>query len=129
MADEEDPKRALVRELDRARDALSVHAQAARAEANPGAKLRNSVSKHRVAWIGATALLGLALARLSTRTKAPPARKPEPHLPAGGKTGIVMGTLKFGIHLAKPFMMAWATRRLTDLAQRSPHFSPNSPKR
>jgi hypothetical protein len=120
MAQLEEPKLALTRELDRSRSDLGLHAAQARILANPEPKLRASFSRHRVAWIGAAAVLGLLLAKIPARTKKVKAsRKSDPLIADNAKAGLALGAFKIAFDLAKPFLMAWATTRLGDLAQKS----------
>jgi hypothetical protein len=124
MAQLEEQKTALIRELDQARGELRAHSQGVRAHAHPGAKLRASFARNRIAWIGGAALLGLVLAKLPPRTKKVPlSRKAEKQIADAGKAGFALGALKIAFDLARPFATTWATNRLGEMAKKAAYAS------
>lgn len=59
------PKQQALRDLEEARASLAHHASLAAEEWSPRALITRSFEKHRVKWIGAAALTGLALMKFA----------------------------------------------------------------
>src|SRR5688500_10920117 len=119
MAQSTRRKDELVAQLDHARARVAGHSRGARAHMHPGEKLRASFRRQRLGWLGGAALLGLVLAKLPPRTKKVPVRrgKDREQLANAGKAGITLGALKLLLDLTKPILIAWATKRVGDVAK------------
>jgi len=122
MAQIEDRKAALIAQLERSRAEMSAHRRGAGAQAHLGDKVRHSFGRQRAGWLGGAALLGLILSKLPPRTKKVPAlkwggRAPADAVLATGKAGVFVGALKLVLDLLKPLLIAWATKRIGDVAQ------------
>lgn len=118
MAELSDGKAALIAQLETARARLAVHSQGAQAHLHPGVKMRETFERQRVAWLGGAALLGLIITRLPRTKKVVVRRKGgREELAKAGKAGIAVGALKMAIDLAKPLLIAWATKRIGDVAK------------
>lgn len=120
MAELTGRKAELIAELDHARARLRGHSRGARAHLHPGEKLRASFQRQRIGWLGGATLAGLILAKLPPRTKKVPARqiKGVPNeFAAAGRAGFFLGTIKIVLDLLKPLLIAWATKRMGDIAQ------------
>ena len=113
MAESSGRKASLVAELERARAQMSAHTKGARAHTNVQGKLTVGFNRHRAVWLGGAALLGLAL--VPRPKKVVVARKGQRPSPA--KAGMVLATIKLVLDLTKPIIMAWATKRIADMAQ------------
>lgn len=112
-------KAELIAQLGNARARLSAHSRGARAHLHPGEKLRASFKRQRVAWLGTAVLLGLVLAKLPPRTKKVPALrgKDREQLATAGRAGFALGAIKLILDLTKPLLIAWATKRVGDVAK------------
>jgi hypothetical protein len=120
MAQSTRRKDELVAQLDHARARVAGHSRGVRAHLHPGEKLRASFRRQRLGWLGGAALLGLALAKLPPRTKKVPmrgGRKDREQLANAGKAGVTLGVLKLVLDLTKPILIAWATKRMGDVAK------------
>lgn len=116
MADLTDRKRALIRDLDRTRAELSAHGTGALAHAHPGEKVRAAFVKNRVAWIGGAALLGLILAKIPARRKKVVISTKRPKEVAAAKSSAGLAALKFAFDISRPWLTAWATKRVAAYA-------------
>lgn len=112
-------KAELISQLGNARARMTGHSRGARAHLHPGQKARALFKQHRVSCLGGAALVGLVLAKLPPRTKKVPAqrRKDREQLARAGQAGFVLGTLKLILDLIKPLLIAWATKRVGDVAK------------
>ena len=88
-------------------------------------RARRAFARHPAIWIGGAVLLGLFIARIPFRRKAPaPAptrtwKKEEPIVEKAEKAGLALGALKIAFDIARPALMKWATRGVADyFAQR-----------
>ncbi len=115
MAELEERKQELIRQLDQSRGKLSAHARGARAHANPVTNLRRSVSKHPLAWIGSGALAAILFAKWPKRSRKV-THTSQQQLVEVGKSSLLLAGLKLAFDLTRPFLMGWATDRLADLA-------------
>ncbi len=120
MAQLQDRKNALSDQLHRARAGIQLHANGARANVDLGAKVRASFSKHRLGWIGAAALLGLILVRKPFRRKKGVVKATADSVQKTTlAAGIGLGAAKILFDLSKPMLIGWATRRLSQMANRN----------
>lgn len=128
MAERRDAKAALIAQLDAQRAALALSAGRLRTSVDFGQRLRTSVTRHRAAWLGGAVLLGLALTRLRKR-RTPHARQAtSENVKAVGQTGLLLAALKIAFDLARPMLLAWGSRHLTEIVTRS-RGSPRRPAR
>lgn len=117
MAELEDRKSALIRELERSRSELSAHSQGAGAHFNPGAKIQAGFVRHRFAWMGAAGLLGLVLSKIGSGPKPiTVSKKGEKVAAKAGAAGLLLGLLKIAFDLFRPTLTKWATARVSALA-------------
>ncbi|HEX5176073.1 MAG TPA: hypothetical protein VFV83_03535 [Chthoniobacteraceae bacterium] len=122
MAQSTRRKDELVARLDDARARVAGHSRGVRAHLHPGEKLRALFKRQRLGWLGGAAVLGLLLAKLPPRMKKVPVRrgkkgKDREQLANAGKAGLTLGVLKLVLDLAKPILIAWATKRMGDVAK------------
>jgi len=123
MAQSTRRKDELVTRLDHARARVAGHSRGVRAHLHPGEKLRASFKRQRLGWLAAAGLVGLVLAKLPPRTKKVPMRggkstkKDREQLANAGKAGLTLGVLKLVLDLTKPILIAWATKRMGDVAK------------
>lgn len=118
MAELPDRKADLIAQLESARARLGVHSKGAQAHLHPGVKVREAFSRQRAAWLGGAALLGLMVTRLPRTKKVVVRRKGgREEMAKAGKAGMALGGLKLAIDLAKPLLIAWATKRIGDVAK------------
>lgn len=117
MAQKND-KAELVAELARARVRLSENAVALRHGLDFSTRARQAFKKNPVPWMGGAAVLGLLIARLTSRTKKTEVRvlpkKNDDTLEKAGKAGLLLGITKIAFDFARPFLLRWATRRFTE---------------
>jgi hypothetical protein len=115
---DEHTKAELAAELDRARAKLSRNMEAFRRDIDVPAHLRSSFRDHKSAWIGAAAILGLLAAKI-------PARKKKIYVAAPGgarikkleKAGIALALAKMAFSAARPAIVAFVTKKITDRAR------------
>jgi hypothetical protein len=64
-------------------------------------------------------LAGLILAKLPPRTKKVRGHRPKNRDPLAnaGRAGFALGALKLLLDLTKPLLIAWATKRIGDVAK------------
>jgi hypothetical protein len=121
MAELEDRKAALIAELSRARADLARHSSGMRGAPKVGDRVNAGLARNRKVWLSGAALIGLILGRVPARTKTVPvgqlSRKDRDQFARAGKAGFFVGILKLLIDLAKPLLIAWATKRMGDVAQ------------
>jgi len=120
MAELDDRKAALVAELSRARANLSRHADGMRGKSDFSGRVKSGFNENRFAWMGGAAIVGLALAKLPPRTKKVPLNpKDREKLARLQGSGMVVGGIKLALDFAKPLLLAWATKRMGDVARSS----------
>ncbi len=117
MAELEDRKRALIRDLERARSELSAHATGARAHLHPAAKIQQGFIRHRFAWMGAAGLFGLILSKIGGGKKQITiGKKDSKPAEKAGAAALGLGVLKITFDLLRPVLMRWAAGRVQGLA-------------
>jgi hypothetical protein len=94
---------------------MSAHSRGARAHTDLTGKLRGSFARHRAAFLGGAALLGLAL--VPRPKKIVVNKRGGTQAANAGKAGVFLGTVKVVLDLTKPLIMAWATKRIADMAK------------
>ncbi len=120
MAELEDRKSALIREIARSRAELSAHAEGAGAHLHPGEKIQAGFVRHRFAWMGAAGLLGLILSKVGgSPKKIEVSKKGEKQVAKAGAAGLMLGLLKIAFDLFRPMLTRWATQRVGAFASRS----------
>ena len=118
MANHYDRKAELIAELDRARSRTSAYRrQMEGGREKASHKAERTVARHRYAWIIGAIVAGFVIAKLPARTrKVYVDRKgktvQQANLETAGKAGFAMAMLKMALDVAKPVIMAWATKRL-----------------
>ncbi len=112
-----DPRKAeLIAELARTRSQMTANVTGLRRDLDFPARARRAFARHPAVWIGGTALLGLMIAKLSTRPKKVVVLgkgKPAP-LEQAGKAGLILGALKIAFDLARPALTRWVTHYAAD---------------
>ncbi len=114
MADIQDRKNVLIRELERSRSQLQVHSHALRTHANPVNRVRASFGKHRLAWFGGATLAGVILSRL--RPKRVIVRRTSEKQTANVRNaGIALGVFKMLFDVVRPALTGWALKRVSQM--------------
>jgi hypothetical protein len=122
---EPDQKSALIAEIADARAGISRSFTNLRREADLRAHFRRSYSSHRMAWLGSAGIAGWVLARLPARKKKVKVyvnKKDEHKVREIAEAGLLTGVVKFLFTLFKPAIMAFATKKLADMANRGRDF-------
>ena len=107
-------KDALRAQLERARAEISAHAQGVQAHTNVSGKLRDGFNRYRTACLGGAALFGLAL--VPRPKKVVVSKRQGRKMQDVGRAGFALGAVKLALDLTKPLILAWATKRVSDLA-------------
>ena len=94
---------------------MGAHSQGVRAHADMGGKLRDGFTRHRGAWLGGAALVGLAL--VPRPKKIVVSKRGGKRMQDAGKAGFALGAFKLALDISKPLIMAWATKRVSDVAK------------
>jgi hypothetical protein len=116
-ADEE--KRAVLNELAAARKRLSATGENLRRTLDVAARTRESFTRHRPAWIGGAALVGLVLSKLPARSKTVfVERTTGKALGAAGKLGAVWTVARLAFDIAKPLMGDLAGKSFSEISKR-----------
>lgn len=109
-------KAALIAEIEEARRkiasagaALRDASESVRRTLDLPSRAKRSFEKHRLAWLGGSALLGVLLAKLPARTKTVFV---EQATGVAGKLGTIWGIAKFATGIAQPFLAELATKWL-----------------
>src|SRR5678815_1723542 len=114
MAERDHRKEQLKAELALARSSVSLGRRRVGEALDVQARIRRSVGRNAVAWIGGAVLLGFVLSRFS-------GRKPKLKVKTGSDgeaaqkvaaTGVAMGVAKFAFDAARPALMRMAVTRL-----------------
>jgi hypothetical protein len=112
-------KAALLAELAAARARLSETGSSLRRKLDVPARTRESFTRHRPAWLGGAALIGLLLSKLPARRRTVfVERATGKALGAAGKLGLAWSAAKIAIDLAKPFLSEFAAKHLGEAARR-----------
>jgi hypothetical protein len=91
-----------------------------RGQSDFSGRVKSGFNENRVAWMGGAAIVGLALAKLPPRTKKVPLNpKDREKLARIPQTGLLLGSVKLALDFAKPLLLAWATKRMGDVARSS----------
>ena len=120
MAERDHRKEQLVAELSRSRMAITHRRAAVGNALDFKARIRNSVARNKVAWIGGAVIVGFLLSRL-------PARKTKVKIKTGGdvdagaiaKTGLLMGAAKLAFDLFRPALLKIAMSQLQPFIERA----------
>lgn len=107
----ETEKQRLIAAINGSRAELTRTGRALKSEFDFKAKLRRSVSEHRVVWLGVGALAGLLITRMLTRRPEPKPRTIRVKRGAAperiGQAALIPLAAKFVFDLARPTIMAW----------------------
>jgi hypothetical protein len=118
MANHYDRKAELISELDQARSRAGAYRRQMEGGSQRAShKAEATVARHRYAWIIGAVVLGFIITKLPSRTKKVYVDRKgkgvqQANLETAGKAGIAMAILKMALDIAKPVIMAWATKRL-----------------
>lgn len=116
-ADQE--KRAILGELAAARARLSATGEDLRRTMDVPARAKDSFRRHRPAWIGGAALVGLVLSKLPARSKTIfVERATGKALGAAGKLGTAWTVARLAFDIAKPLMGDMAGKSLSEILKR-----------
>ncbi|HWB58769.1 MAG TPA: hypothetical protein VG733_04720 [Chthoniobacteraceae bacterium] len=124
MAEYSHDKAALIAQLEKARSEFDRSLAGVRHDADVGAHLKHSFSRHKAAWIGSAGIAGWLLSRL-------PARKKEVviHKEGNGKAGkaakdfidagLILSILKTLFSIFRPYIMRFATKKISDFSKKN----------
>lgn len=116
-ADQE--KHAILGELAAARERLSATGEELRRALDVAARARDSFQRHRPAWLGGAALVGLVLSKLPARSKTVfVERATGKALGAAGKLGAVWTVARLAFDIAKPLVGELAGKSLGEISKR-----------
>jgi hypothetical protein len=113
------PREQIKREIDLSRDRLERDLDGLRYELDIPRKIRNSLRSQTAIWIGAAALIGVALTFLPSRKKevyvdAKSGRPPKKHHLL--EAGFLLGALKITATLLKPMLTKFIAGKMRDFA-------------
>jgi len=114
MAQPDNRKLALIRELQEARESLQSDGRAVRRAIDLPSRIQSNFRSHRWVWIGATSTLCLIAARLILRRRAPCPASDRQDSSHKTSTGITLIALKLAFTAAKPLLMSWAGHKLQE---------------
>lgn len=115
----EHSKAELIAEIERARARLGGSLAGLRRDADLGARAKNLFSRHKAAWISGAGIAGWVLSRLPARkikTPGLPGKKEGFKLREIAETSLFIGALKFLFNLFRPFITAFARRKISDFS-------------
>jgi hypothetical protein len=120
---EDERKAELTTALARSRSQISLHVHDLRRDLDFAGRARRAFTRHPAVWIGGAVVLGLMISRLPLRRKKAPTphRKADSNFEKVEKAGLVLGALKIAFDIAKPTLMGWATRRVSEYFGRGNH--------
>src|SRR5512144_2937681 len=121
MAEREHRKEQLRAELDRARGALAMRGAAVSEAFDIKSRIRRSVGRNAVVWIGGAVLLGFVLSRLPRRRAKVRVKVPKDGVDTEtvAKTGLAMAAAKIMFDIARPTLVKVAMTQLQPLIERA----------
>ena len=113
------PREQIKREIDLSRDRLELDLEGLRYELDIPRRIRKSLQSQTAIWIGAAALIGVALTFLPGRKKevyvdAKTGRPPKKHNLL--EAGFLLGALKITATLLKPMLTKFIAGKMRDFA-------------
>lgn len=117
-------KAELIAEIGQSRIRLQRNFNELRRDADVAAHFKQSYSSHKAAWLSAAGVAGWVLARLPARRKKVKvfvSKKDEEKVRTVAEAGLLIGVLKFLFTLAKPAIVTFASKKLSDLATKNSH--------
>lgn len=116
------PREQIKREIDQSRDRLARELEGLRYELDIPRRIRKSLQSQTAIWIGAAALIGLALTFLPGRKKeiyvdAKSGRPPKKHNLL--EAGFLLGALKITAALLRPMIMKFVANKMRDFSSKS----------
>ena len=125
-ADQE--KHAILAEIAAARDRLSATGEALRRTLDVPGRAQESFQRHRPAWLGGAALVGLVLSKIPSRKKTVfVERATGKALGAAGKLGTVWSVAKLAFDIALPLVGDLAGKSLGEISKRFTRARKNPP--
>lgn len=117
-------KAELIADIGRARARLGRSLDGLRRDADVGAHIKSSFSSHKAAWIGGAGIAGWVLSRLPARKRkvtVSTGKNDDHKIKELAEAGLLIGVLKFLFTLCRPFITAFARRKISDFAARNNH--------
>jgi hypothetical protein len=116
------PREQIKREIDLSRDRLERELDGLRYELDIPRRIRKSLQSQTAIWIGAAALIGVALTFLPSRKKevyvdAKSGRPPKKHNLL--EAGFLLGALKITATLLRPMVMKFVANKIRDFSSKS----------
>jgi len=113
---EDERKTELIAALARGRSQITANAHLLGHDLDFAARARRSFARNPTVWIGGTVVLGLVVARLlwPKRKLAVTRKTKEPEIEKVGQAGLLLGALKIAFDIARPILIPWATRLVTE---------------
>ena len=115
----EHTKAELIAELDRARAQLAQNFEGFRRDIDVPTHLKSAIRHNKTAWLTGAAGLGLFLAKMPSRKKKVVYvdRKSNTKVKETAKAGMALGLAKMAFSAAKPALMAFVTKKISDLSR------------
>lgn len=119
MAEQSARKAQLIAELEQARAGLAENARGLKGSMNVGSHIKHAIVQQKALWLGGAVISGWLLTKLPGRKKqkAPKyiyAKAKEPD-----RKSFLMAALGLAATVARPALTRFATRKLTDLMEKS----------
>lgn len=113
---QDERKAELIAELARTRAQITDCVDSLGRDLDFRTRTRKAFARHPAVWIGVALVLGLFVSRIPFRRKkvAFTRKTAEPAIEKAGIAGLALGALKIVFDLARPALMAWATRRFAE---------------
>lgn len=114
-------KARLIADISKARLGLSESLEALKHDADLGNRFNHSFVSHQAAWLGGAGAAGWLISKIAIRKRKlksvtdTPARQTIRNVAEGG---LALSVLKFVFSLTKPAIIAFATRKISDMAAR-----------